>query len=87
MTNKIDPSTLSGTELLLRLKYAQDTLATSSPEALQGAALDGALPVYKDVIKASQNETGSDAEMLLLQERARKLVEAVKQAQKNKGTQ
>lgn len=87
MTNKIDPSTLSGTELLLRLKYAKDTLATSSPEALQEVVLDEALPVYEDAIKVSQGEAGSYAEMLLLQERARKLVEAVKQAQKNKGTQ
>ena len=44
MTDKIDPSTLSGTELLLREKYAKDTLATSSSEAATDVVTKQASP-------------------------------------------
>ncbi|MBS4079631.1 hypothetical protein [Pseudomonas rustica] len=53
MTDKIDPSTLSGTELLLREKYAKDTLATSPSEAPVEAVVKQALHTHKQVNKAS----------------------------------
>lgn len=90
MTNKtlIDPATLSGTELLLRQKHCPETLiALSSPEAPQAPVVVEALPVRKETAKASDMSIEELVEMMEVELRNRKLVEAAKQAQKNKGKQ
>jgi len=87
MTDKIDPTTLSGTELLLRLKYAKDTLATSSSEAPVEAVVKQALPADEEASEEDVNAFKAALELLAARERADKIVEMAKQAQKNKGTQ
>jgi hypothetical protein len=87
MTDKIDPSTLSGTELLLREKYAKDTLATSSSEAPVEAVVKQALPADEEASEEDVNAFKAALELLAARERADKIVEMAKQAQKNKGTQ
>ncbi|WP_156331389.1 hypothetical protein [Pseudomonas kilonensis] len=90
MTDKalIDPATLSGTELLLRQKHCPETLiALSSPGAPQAPVAVEVLPVHKEAAKASDMSIEELAEMMEVELRARKLVEAAKQAQKNKGKQ
>lgn len=85
MTDKIDPSTLSGTELLLREKYAKDTLATSSPEAPTGAVTKQALPTDEEASKEAVIAFKAALELLAAKERARKIIALAKQAKLNKG--
>lgn len=85
MTDKIDPSTLSGTELLLRQKFAKDTLATSSPEAITEAVTKQALSTDEEVPEEVLVAYRKALELLAARERAAKIVEMAKQAQKNKG--
>jgi hypothetical protein len=87
MTDKIDPSTLSGTELLLRQKFARDTLATISSEAPVEAVVKQALPADEEASEEHVNAFKAALELLAARERADKIVEMAKQAQKNKGTQ
>lgn len=74
MTDKhlIDPATLSGTELLLRQKYASSTLAAT--EALTKEAL----PVYTEVAKSAVGSLREAVELLKLKVRAQKLIELAK---------
>jgi hypothetical protein len=87
MTDKIDPSTLSGTELLLREKYAKDTIATSPSEAPIEAVVKQALPADEEASEEDVSAFKAALELLAARERADKIVEIAKQAQKNKGTQ
>ena len=85
MTDKIDPSTLSGTELLLREKYAKDTLATTPSEAPVEAVVKQALPLDEEASEEDVNAFKAALELLAVRERADKIVEMAKQDQKNKG--
>ncbi|MBN3964311.1 hypothetical protein IMW75_03300 [Pseudomonas gregormendelii] len=85
MTNKIDPSTLSGTELLLRQTHCPDTLATSSPEAITEAVTKEALPEDEEAPEEAVIAFKAALELLAARERATQLVALAKQAQKNKG--
>ncbi|WP_285376030.1 hypothetical protein [Pseudomonas sp. lyk4-TYG-107] len=87
MTDKIDPTTLSGTELLLREKYARDTLATSPSEAPVEAVVKQAPPMDDEASEEDVNAFKAALELLAARERANKIVEMAKQAQKNKGKQ
>lgn len=87
MTDKIDPTTISGTELLLREKYARDTLAASPSEAPVAAVVKQALPVDKEASEEDVNAFKAALELLAARERAQKIVELAKQAKKNKGKQ
>ncbi|WP_159815013.1 hypothetical protein [Pseudomonas sp. 18058] len=80
MTDKIDPATLSGTELLLREKYAKDTLATSPSEPPVDAVDEEASEEDVNAFKAA-------LELLAARDRAAKMIEMAKQAHKNKGKQ
>lgn len=81
----IDPASLNGTELLLRQKHCPETLAESSPEALQGLVMADVSPVYQEVLKASDMSAEELAEMIEVELRNQKLIELARQAQKNKG--
>lgn len=84
MTDKlIDPATLSGTELLLRQKYASDTLAVSSPQAAVGSSIKEALSVHKSVAEVARIELWELIDLLKLKKRARLLVEAANKAEKD----
>jgi hypothetical protein len=87
MTDKIDPSTLSGTELLLRLKYAKDTLATSPVEAPVEVVTKQALPVDEEASEEAVIAFKAALELLAARERAHKIVELAKQAKLNEGKQ
>jgi thymidylate kinase len=87
MTDKIDPSTLSGTELLLREKYAKDTLVTSPSETPVEAIVKQALPANEEASEEHVNAFKAALELLAARDRAAKMIEVAKQAQKNKGTQ
>lgn len=84
---KVDPDTLSGTELILREQFAKDTLATSSPKALQAPVLSEALPMHKEVVKASVMSAEELAEIIEVELRNRQLIELAKQDKLNKGKQ
>ncbi|WRH93496.1 hypothetical protein RCC30_05820 [Pseudomonas fluorescens] len=87
MTDKIDPSTLSGTELLLREKYAKDTLATIPSEAPVEAVVKQALPADEEASEEHVNAFKAALELLVVRDRAAKMIEMAKQAHKNKGKQ
>lgn len=87
MTDKIDPSTLSGTELLLREKYAKDTLVTSPSEAPVEAVVKQSLPADEEASEEDVKAFKAALELLAARGRADKIVEMAKQAQKNKGAQ
>lgn len=87
MTDKIDPATLSGTELLLRKTYCPDTLATSPSEASVEAVVKQALPADEEASEEDVKAFKAALELLAARERAEKIVELAKQAKKNKGTQ
>jgi hypothetical protein len=87
MTDKIDPSTLSGTELLLREKYAKDTLATSPSEAPVEAVVKQALPADEEASEEDVNAFKAALELLAARDRSAKMIEMAKQAHKNKGKQ
>ncbi|VVN25104.1 hypothetical protein PS619_04525 [Pseudomonas fluorescens] len=53
MTDKIDPSTLSGTELLLRQRYAKHTLRQEPLQAPVSTSNSESLHTHKQVSKAS----------------------------------
>ncbi|THF36376.1 hypothetical protein E5170_02715 [Pseudomonas atacamensis] len=53
MTNKIDPSTLSGTELLLRQRYAKHTLLQESLQSPVSASNVELLHTHKQANKVS----------------------------------
>lgn len=86
MTDKIDPSTLSGTELILRQRHLPDTLASPS-EAPVEAVVKQALPAHEEASEEDVNAFKAALGLLAARERADKIVEMAKQAQKNKGTQ
>jgi hypothetical protein len=85
MTDKIDPATLSGTELLLRQKHCPETLLISSPEALQDPVVFEMPSVHIEVLKASGMSAEELAEMIEIELRSHKIIELAKQAKKNKG--
>lgn len=87
MTDKIDPSTLSGTELLLREKYAKDTLATSPSEAPVEVVIKQALPADEEVSEEAVIAFKAALELLAARERANKIIELAKQAKLTKGKQ
>lgn len=87
MTNKIDPSTLSGTELLLRQKFAKDTLATSPSEAPVEAVTKQALPADEEASEEAVAAFKAALELLAAREHASKIIELAKQAKLNKGKQ
>jgi hypothetical protein len=87
MTDKIDPSTLSGTELLLRLKYAKDSLATSPVETPVEVVTKQALPVDEEASEEAVVAFKAALELLAARERAHKIVELAKQAKLNEGKQ
>ena len=87
MTDKIDPSTLSGTELLLREKYAKETLATSSPEAATEVVTKQAPPADEEASEEAVIAFKAALELLAAKERARKIIALAKQAKLNKGKQ
>jgi len=87
MTDKIDPSTLSGTELILREKYAKDTVVVSSPEAAVEAVTKQALPADEEASEEAVAAFKAALDLLEAKGRADKLVELVKQAKLNKGKQ
>ncbi|MFJ2684034.1 hypothetical protein ACIOYV_09855 [Pseudomonas sp. NPDC087342] len=85
MTDKIDPNTLSKTELILREKYAKDTLVTSSPEPTT-------VTVTKEAVDEEASEEDVAAfkralELLELKARAAEIIKMAKQAKANKGKQ
>lgn len=76
---------IDGTQRILLEKY--DPANPKLLELLQastGINECDALPVHKDASSASQSAAESDIEMRLLQERARKLIEAAKKAQEER---
>ncbi|MCQ6258402.1 hypothetical protein [Pseudomonas sp. Q11] len=85
MTDKIDPSTLSGTELLLRQKFAKDTLATSSSGVTTEAVTKQALPAGEEASEEAVIAFKAALELLAARERANKIIELAKQAKLNKG--
>lgn len=87
MTDKIDPSALSGTELILRRAHCPETLFASSPEAATEAVTKEAPPA--DEVASEEHLAAFKAAMELLtaKERARKIVELAKQAKKDKKQQ
>ena len=87
MTDKIDPTTLSGTELLLRQKFARDTLATSPSEAPVAPIVKQSLLVGEEASEEDVIAFKAALELLAARERADKIVELAKQAQKNQGKQ
>jgi hypothetical protein len=87
MTDKIDPSTLSGTELLLRLKYAKDTLSTSPVETPVEVVTKQALPVDEEASEEAVIAFKAALELLAVRERAHKILELAKQAKLNEGKQ
>ncbi|WP_367083636.1 hypothetical protein ABV589_22040 [Pseudomonas sp. HOU2] len=87
MTDKIDPSTLSGTELLLRLKYAKDTLSTSPVETPVEVVTKQALPVDEEASEEAVIAFKAALELLAAKERAAKLLEAAKKAHEDKNNQ
>lgn len=78
----IDPATLSGTELLLRMKYQPDSLATTPSESATGVAGKEALPVYKDTNSIAQNSPEELADWITLKLQADKIVELAKKAKR-----
>lgn len=87
MTDKIDPSTLSGTELLLREKYAKDTISTSPSEAAVEAVTKKALPADEEASEEAVIAFKAALELLAARERANKILELAKQANSTKGKQ
>lgn len=87
MTDKIDPNTLSGTELLLRQKHCPGTLAVSPSEAAVEAVTKQALPEGEEAFKEHVAAFKAALELLAARERANKLVELAKQAKLNKRRQ
>lgn len=87
MTDKIDPSTLSGTELLLRQKFAKDTLAIGSPEAATEGVTKQALPTDEAASEEAVIAFKAALDLLAARERANKLVALAKQARLNEGKQ
>jgi hypothetical protein len=87
MTDKIDPSTLSGTELLLRLKYAKDTLSTSPVETPVEVVTKQALPGDEEASEEAVIAFKAALELLAVRERAHKILELAKQAKLNEGKQ
>lgn len=85
MTDKIDPSTLSGTELILRRAHCPDTLATSSPEAPTEIVTKEAPPADEEASDEAVAAFKAALELLAARERANKIITLAKQAQKNKG--
>lgn len=87
MTDKIDPSTLSGTELLLRQKHCPDTLAVSPSEAAVEVVTKQALPEDEEASEEDVRAFKAALELLAARERANKIVELAKQARLTKGKQ
>lgn len=87
MTDKIDPSTLSGTELLLREKYAKDTLVASPSEAPVEVVVKQAPPENEEASEEDVAAFKRALDLLELKARAAEIIKMAKQAQKNKGTQ
>lgn len=87
MTDKIDPSTLSGTELLLREKYAKDTLATDPLQAPVEVVTKEALPADEEASEEAVIAFKGALELLAARERANKIIELAKQAKKDKKQQ
>lgn len=87
MTYKIDPSTLTGTELILRQRHCPDTIAVSSPEAAVEAVTKQALPADEEASEEAVAAFKAALDLLEAKGRADKLVELVKQAKLNKGKQ
>jgi hypothetical protein len=81
---KVDASTLSELELILRQRHCPDTLAT---EPLQAPVLSEALPMHKEVVKASVMSAEELAEIIEVELRNRQLIELAKQDKLNKGKQ
>lgn len=82
MTDKIDPSTLSGTELILRQRHLPDTLASPS-EAPVEIVTKQALPADEEASNEAVAALKAALELLAAKERAAKLVALAKQAKGN----
>lgn len=87
MTDKIDPATLSGTELILRQRHCPDTLAAGPLQAPVEAVTKQVLPEDEESSEEDVSAFRAAIELLAAKERARKMVELVKQAKLNKGKQ
>ncbi|WP_460163461.1 hypothetical protein [Pseudomonas sp. S2_F03] len=87
MTDKINPSTLSGTELLLRQKRRPDTLVTEPLQAPVEAVTKQVQAEDEEASEEAVSAFKAAIELLEAKEHARKIVEAVKQANLNKGKQ
>lgn len=86
MTDKIDPSTLSGTELLLRQRHLPDTLASPS-EAPVEVVVKQAPPESEEASEEDVAAFKRALKLLELKARAAEIIKMAKQAQKNKGKQ
>lgn len=87
MTTKIDPNTLSGTELILRRAHCPDTLATSSPEPTTAAVTKEATPVDEEASEEDVAAFKAALELLELKARAAEIIKMAKQAKANRGKQ
>lgn len=87
MTDKIDQSTLSGTELILRQRHCPDSIAANSPEAATEVVTKEALSVDEEASEEDVEAFQKALELLAAKERARKIVELAKQAKLTKGKQ
>ena len=84
MSDKIDPSTLSGTELILRQRHLPDTLASPSEPATATVTKE-APPVDE---KASEEDVAAfkrALELLELKARAAEIIKMAQQAKANRG--
>ena len=86
MTDKIDPSTLAGTELILRQRHLPDTLASPS-EAVTATVTKEASPVDEVASEEDVVAFKRALELLELKARAAEIIKMAKQAKLNKGKQ
>jgi len=84
---QVDPATISATELLIREKFAKDTIAVSPSEPSVGAVTKQAHPVDEEASPEAVEAFKAALELLEKKasaKRARELVETIKRAKEGK---
>lgn len=82
MTDKIDPSTLTGTELILRQRHCPDTIAVSPSEAATEGVTKQEPSVGEEASEEAVIAFKAALELLEIKARADKLIELAKSAKK-----
>jgi hypothetical protein len=81
---KVDASTLSELELILRQRHCPDTLAAEPLQAAVEVVTKQVLPEDEEASEEDVNAFKAAIELLAAKERANKIVELAKQARKDK---